>query len=545
MTPPNPVHWPRLPQRQTVPSGYGRVPHGPRRSWRLVNRHSLLQVPRIRSVSSLSRHAAARTLRWLVAEPRDVIGFQVRRAPAGMAPHGSDLQAADLEAGLAAWQDSIARWRALAVLRRWLVVGFAVALLVAGCGRLAGGAPFVVLTGVPTAAAAGGIVATLRRRPSLETVAHLLDTRFQLAEQVTTGLFVARAQGDATHRSGGGAMAARLRSRSSALVNDMRGKARTIAVPAGGEWAGLAALALGLAVVVVLPGWAGTKTQPTGAEPAVGLGSRPGSVPPGRTVPHSGAHGRTGVRPPSRVGSGSRGIARSGPGSTSVSASTSVPAAASASAPRRSRPAGRAPGRSRPAGRAVPGGPASPVRLASQGPLGLRVGPTQPLGQAGAAPSTTGPGSVGRGAVPHWNQPGLVRSSSASTPGHPRGVGYPGAAGRTRSGQAAPGATAAGGRGTGALGRRRSPPPRLPIGPVPLQLSVSALGSQPGAGRPGHGTAGPLGGGPTARVTGGGATAAGPVGYVPPDTSAASPVDDRLLLAYFLSIVLLSQDSGK
>jgi len=35
------------------------------------------------------------------------------------------------------------------------------------------------------------------------------------------------------------------------------------------------------------------------------------------------------------------------------------------------------------------------------------------------------------------------------------------------------------------------------------------------------------------------------VGYVPPDTSAVSPVDDRLLLAYFLSIVLLSQDSGK
>src|SRR5438067_5788253 len=59
-------------------------------------------------------------------------------------PHtgrGAGGEGLDLHAGLSAWQDIMARWRLVAVLRRWAIVALALVLLLAVPGRLSTSLP--------------------------------------------------------------------------------------------------------------------------------------------------------------------------------------------------------------------------------------------------------------------------------------------------------------------------------------------------------------------------------------------------------------------
>src|SRR5438067_5304901 len=137
----------------------------------IFEEHSALVVATFRGMSSAhhsgahlptgASQLAGHVARWLLADPRDVLTFAHRAAPAphppppspsrgegehGISPlprtgRGAGGEGLDLHAGLSAWQDIMARWRLVAVLRRWAIVALALVLLLAVPGRLSTSLP--------------------------------------------------------------------------------------------------------------------------------------------------------------------------------------------------------------------------------------------------------------------------------------------------------------------------------------------------------------------------------------------------------------------
>ena len=233
-----------------------------------------------RSVSPARRSAvpppsdAARLVscagRWLLADPRDVVRFARRTAPIphlpapsrsrGEGEYGAGGESLDLSAGLSVWQSTMARWRLVALLRRWAIVALTLALLLAMPGRLSAGLPAWIIAGVPAVLLAAGVALGARRPPSLTTVARVLDHHLALKEQVSSALALS---GSADAH---GPLGARLEARAVALIGQARREWKARPAFAGGEWAALVAASTVLALLLVAP------------RPAP---SRPAALPPG------------------------------------------------------------------------------------------------------------------------------------------------------------------------------------------------------------------------------------------------------------------------
>ncbi|MDO8210595.1 hypothetical protein [Conexibacter sp. CPCC 206217] len=119
---------------------------------------------------------ARRIARWLTAEPGVVVVLGERDG-------GRGVDRVPLTTGLQRWRVRIARVRALALARRWLIV----ALLLAALLCLLGSGVAVVVA-VPCVLSLIACGALLRRRPSLSAVARLLDDRLALSERLATAL---------------------------------------------------------------------------------------------------------------------------------------------------------------------------------------------------------------------------------------------------------------------------------------------------------------------------------------------------------------------
>jgi hypothetical protein len=532
-----------------------------------------------RSVSPARRSAApppsevsrlvSRAGRWLLADPRDVVRFARRTAPDAMPPSAND---ADLYAGLSAWQSIMARWRLVAVLRRWALVALTLALLLAVPGRLGAGLPVWIIAGVPAVLLVAGVVLGVRRPPSLATVARVLDHHLALKEQLASALALS-GRADAH-----GPLGARLEARAAALI--VRARREWTARPAfaGGEWAALGAASVVLALLLVAPRPAPSRPAalpPGGAPAAQTFAAVPSrahlpvqmrvavvSTPPAGTsvrqpipgsrvqprrqgaqvVPTQGA-GRAQGRVRSHVVGGSHtSPGQEAPGTRSGAAAASCTTASSSQQHGKlplvsGRPNTPPPVRGRNGagsgrggqGRSAAGGGHGPLQAAQRGRAGG-------AGQRGSSPASGAPGHAQPGTIPRGKG---LRS--------PYGGPLPGIGVRQKPGLVIGRALYAGsahGRGSNSAGRGRAPlggpsaaRPLRATGGHQLALQ-SAYGGAPGAGDPARSVgrrSGPTPSdqrGNTAHVVSGQSVAPA-TDYIPPDANAVAPGDRALVAGYF------------
>jgi hypothetical protein len=515
--------------------------------------------------------------RWLLADPRDVVRFARRTAPIPHLPtpspsggegedasplsrvqgEGPGVRAAggeslDLSAGLSVWQSTMARWRLVALLRRWAIVALTLALLLAMTGRLSAGLPAWIIAGVPAVLLAAGVALGARRPPSLTTVARVLDHHLALKEQLASALALS-GSADAY-----GPLGARLEARAAALIRQARREWTARPTFAGGEWAALVAASAVIALLLVAP------------RPAP---SRPAALPPGgaptaqtfATLP-SRAHlpvqmrvalvstppAGTSVRQPipgSRVQlrrQGAQVWVRQGAGRTQQSRGQEAPgtrsgAAAAGGTVSSSQQHGKLP--------LVSGRPNSPPTVRGHNGTGSGRsaqgrsaagghGPVQAAQRgraAGAGQRASSPAS----GVPGRGQPGTTPKGKGLR--SPYGGSLPGIGVRQKPGLVIGRALYAGsahGRGSNSAGRGRAPL-RGPSAGRPLratqghQLSLhSAYGGAPGRGQRSGPTTSTDQRGNTAHVVSGQSEAPA-TDYIPPDANVVAPGDRAVVAGYF------------
>ena len=100
----------------------------------------------------------------------------------------------DLRAGLRSWASMIRRRRAVAIVRRHLIAGLAVATLAAAVSILLGGERRAWWLAVPLVLALVDATVAASRRVSAERVAQLLDERLVLHDRLVTALGILREQ---------------------------------------------------------------------------------------------------------------------------------------------------------------------------------------------------------------------------------------------------------------------------------------------------------------------------------------------------------------
>ncbi|MCW2950878.1 MAG: hypothetical protein JWQ48_48, partial [Conexibacter sp.] len=189
---------------------------------------------RLRSDPGRAVRGAAR---WLEADARDVVVLRPSR-------RRSDRPSATaLLPGLRRWRVLVARRRAIAVVRRALLVAATVAIVLTAIAH-GGALPTAVVIAAPLAVALLGAALVLRRRPELPAVARLLDARLALHEQLGTALELETAPRGAAHP-----LDARVVADASQTVSSTLGGSRAVARRARGEW--LALLAAAAAVVAL------------------------------------------------------------------------------------------------------------------------------------------------------------------------------------------------------------------------------------------------------------------------------------------------------
>jgi hypothetical protein len=186
------------------------------------------------------RRSAAR---WLWAPAREVVRLSGSGRARGGAPEAADQRAVDVGAGLERWRRRLERHRELAVLRRGTIVAAAVGALAAAL-VLVDVLQLAVAIGVAVVVLATAVAAGLRRGPSVEEAAQLLDERLRLYDRLGTALEIERRGGARTpleRRTVGDA---------AELLAAGEGDWRVDGVPAPREWGGLAALLVTLAVLI-------------------------------------------------------------------------------------------------------------------------------------------------------------------------------------------------------------------------------------------------------------------------------------------------------
>ena len=434
-------------------------------------------------------------------------------AAAGSTPAGA--AAARLTSGLARWRRRIARRRAVATGRRWLLVAAAVAGLGAAVGQVDG---HVVVTAACAGAAAVAVglvrVAAAGRVP-IAAAARDLDATLALDEQVATALWCASPAGADGGTAGrmAGALRARLIERAAALVASAERQARDDDPPGYGEWVAVAVTAAAAATVATMsappmttaspamhPGGRVVRALGPGDGPSATAAAGGGSPVARSRAPRSGASG-----PVARPGSPAPGTPSPAPGSP---APGSPGGSGGRASPGSALPPGGStvPGGSRPGGQARPGGAGHPA-----GPPA--TGLTRPASPGGIAGSASG-AAAGQG-----SRPGAAATVAGGQ-----------AAGRPRAGT--PGGDTAGTAPGGSHRAHGTALLSLPAdGAVTLIILPGASGS--GTGTPGRGTSAvpPEGSGGAAAAAAAAGSPGG--GYVPPDANEVPFSDWELLGRYF------------
>jgi hypothetical protein len=501
--------------------------------------------------------------RWLLADPWDVVRFARRTAPDAVPPRPND---GDLSAGLSVWQSIMARWRLVAVLRRWAIVALTLALLLAVSGRLSAGLPAWIIAGVPAVLLVAGVALSARRPPSLAAVARVLDHHLALKEQLATALALF---GSADAH---GPLGARLEARAAALIGQARREWTARPTFAGAEWAALVAASAVLALLLVVPRPAPSRpaalatggapaaqtfaTLPSRAHLPVQMRVAVVSTPPAGTsvrqpIPGSRVQPRRqsaqvvqtqgAGRAQGRVGSHVVGGLHTPPGQDAPGTRSGAAAAAGGTTASSSQQHGKLPlvsgrpgslptvggrngtGSSRSGqGRSAAGGH-GPLQATQRGRAGG-------AGQRGSSPASSAPGRGQPGTTPRGKG---LRS--------PYGGPLPGIGVRQKPGLVIGRALYAGsahGRGSNSAGRGRAPL-RGPSAGRPLratgghQLSLqSAYGGAPGRGQR-SGLTTPTGQrGNTAHVVSGQSEVPA-TDYIPPDANAVAPGDRAVVAGYF------------
>lgn len=207
-------------------------------------------------------------LRWLRTDVRDV----VKVVPRTRQRASRHADGAGLSDGLRRWSRRLARHRSLAVVRRQLLLGGTLAAIAALAILIAGGArPWWLAAAGIAFALACGLIAWLRR-PSLATSARIVDRALTMNDRLGTALEL-----QVVGASGG--LAAVVRDEADIAIGRSLGDARARLAPAGREWAWLAAVVCGLAVLIAVPrgGAAARHSTTTGSTVANGKAGRPGA----------------------------------------------------------------------------------------------------------------------------------------------------------------------------------------------------------------------------------------------------------------------------
>ncbi|HTC72274.1 MAG TPA: hypothetical protein VK655_05260 [Solirubrobacteraceae bacterium] len=161
----------------------------------------------------------------------------------------------DLRGGLLAWASMIRRRRALVVVRRHLIAGLALTILVTAVSILLGGERRAWWLAVPLALALVDAAVAASRRVSAEHVAQLLDRRLGLHDRLVTALGIEREQGSPLGLRALVATEARTSVQASFASVCLRTRRP------GREWASLCGCVAVLAVLAVVPGIGSTRSS--------------------------------------------------------------------------------------------------------------------------------------------------------------------------------------------------------------------------------------------------------------------------------------------
>lgn len=468
--------------------------------------------------------------RWLRADLSEVVRIRpVANDGASTALASEQAGTAEqLLSGLSHWRGRLRRRRAAVVLRRHLILGAGVSIVLeamAVAGVVAQWAP-----GLPLLAALVGAAIESARTPSLELVAHLLDDQLGLFDRIGTGLDL---HSQDIQR---GPLAPRAVSDAAGLTElTLRGW-RAAAAGAGGEWgslgAGLAALA---ALALLVPVHHGRSLTAASTASAGVRGAAPGERRTSVTHP---------ATSPQKPASTSTGAQQTHQRLSTVRTQPQHSTATTHTSPRSSAKTGSsgagAPGKS-PSKAAASGGTASKA-----GAAGGATGQTAALGAKGSA---GGSATSGAGVSPVAAPKRAASPSSSSTTGaagsrsqsakSPAGQA---SAGAKQGGAGQPAGTASAGheRGSTALGNAK-PLSGQATRNLPLQAGYAPSGSSKASGA-GHSSSSGGGGGQerpatvgaTGAATGSGARAA--FTYVPSEGGAVAGGDAALLISYIYSL---------
>jgi hypothetical protein len=209
--------------------------------------------------------SSAAMRRWLHGDAGDVVRIVPARRDRERAPLG-------LRDGLPRWRRRIDRRRTAALVRRWLLLGLALAVvveLIAAVAGVSGRALWLILPGAITIA---GIAAGLRARVDPAQATLLLDRQLGLSERLTTALELTRAD------SASGPLAALVLGEADSAIDGSLAHSRASDPSAAREWLAGVVVALALAGALALGnGSSGAHprrlARASGATPVAGKGA--------------------------------------------------------------------------------------------------------------------------------------------------------------------------------------------------------------------------------------------------------------------------------
>jgi hypothetical protein len=469
--------------------------------------------------------------RWLRADLSEVVRIRpVANDSASTALASEQAGTAEqLLSGLSHWRWRLRRRRAAVVLRRHLILGAGVSIVLeamAVAGVVAQWAPVL-----PLLAALVGAAIESARTPSLELVAHLLDDQLGLFDRIGTGLDL-HSQADIQR----GPLAPRAVSDAAGLTElTLRGW-RAAAAGAGGEWgslgAGLAALA---ALALLVPVHHGRSLTEASTASAGVRGAAPGARRTSVTHP---------VTSPQKPASTSTAAQQTHQRLSTAATQPQHGAATTDASPRSSAKTG-----SSGAGATAK----SPSKAAASGgtasKAGAAAGASGQTAALGAKGSAGGSATSGAGVSPVAAPKRAASPSASSTTG---AAGSRSQSAKSSAGQASAGAkqggagqptgTASAGheRGSTALGNSKPLSGRATRN-LPLQAGYAPSGSSKASGA-GHSSSSGGGGGQERPATVGATGAAAGSGaraaftYVPSEGGAVAEGDAALLISYIYSL---------
>jgi hypothetical protein len=212
-----------------------------------INVHTPGRYVRRAQVRSNAPRRLAAAVRWLRAEEPAVISIR----PLGGRSAGAALSSeqagdgAQLLEGLEQWRSRVRRKQAIVALRRYLLLGVGLSLVLEGLALAGAVAELVPAVPVVLALVAATLEAT--RRPSLEQIARLLDDRLGLFDRIGTGLEL-----QSHPEIQGRPLARRAASDAAGLTELTLQRWRASTVGAKPEWLSLIAVLASLAALALL-----------------------------------------------------------------------------------------------------------------------------------------------------------------------------------------------------------------------------------------------------------------------------------------------------